>query len=178
MYQHTPTKTLLNNINFTNVATRIFFVIFVLANISCASGTSSSEQTSPQLDSIDALPDKDSVNVTLEALPSESESILVDANKQVETKQGERLLRGEVIENKIGCTVDATCYLLIIEQNTEQEIMIIYGTGRAVRCLNTSGTANGLRISEGTLVEILAAESENGTYSLCNSQDYYIKELR
>jgi len=87
-------------------------------------------------------------------------------------------IQGTVLENNLGCRVDARCYLRVL--SNEQEIFVVYHYGEWPSCLNEDAANQGEKLREGDEVEIYGQYSKLGdmrSISTCNSKDYYIKKI-
>ena len=88
----------------------------------------------------------------------------------------EKVIRGLVVENNLGCRVDALCYLRLL--SNDQEILVVYHYGEWPPCLNEEAADQGEQLKEGEQVEVLGKVIGDGRVSTCDSPDYYIRKLR
>ncbi|GMR10656.1 MAG: hypothetical protein BMS9Abin28_1477 [Anaerolineae bacterium] len=87
----------------------------------------------------------------------------------------ERIVRGVVTENDLGCRVDSVC-LLHIRVNSEVAV-VVYHYGEWPPCLNDKAASAGMLLQEGDEVEAFAKVIEGGELTTCDSEDYYVKKL-
>ena len=90
------------------------------------------------------------------------------------TAEDERLVRGVVRGNQLGCTV-ASCFLRLI--STGGDVLVTYHLGENPRCLNQGAADVGLEIKEGDVVEAFGKVTGHNAISTCDSNDYYIRKL-
>ena len=84
-------------------------------------------------------------------------------------------VRGVVLENDHGCEVDGWC-LFRLDAGGEQ-VMVVYHFGWTPPCLNQGAgdVASGLEL--GDRVEVFGRVNEEGTFSTCGSDAYYVQIL-
>ena len=88
----------------------------------------------------------------------------------------EVVLRGLVTENRLGCYADASCSLFILVNG--RKIVVIYEWGGEVERCKNRASDQGFEIQEGDEVEVLGKVTHTGNISTCDSEDYYIRNLR
>ena len=86
----------------------------------------------------------------------------------------ERIVRGTVIENNLGCTRDLHCYLRVM--SSEQELRVVYHAGRGSPCLNTGVIQRAMQLKAGDAVEVFGKVVGSSELSTCESQAYYIEQ--
>ncbi|GMR10989.1 MAG: hypothetical protein BMS9Abin28_1813 [Anaerolineae bacterium] len=88
----------------------------------------------------------------------------------------EVVIRGFVTENRLGCRADASCSLFILVNGRKIKVAYEWG-GEVEPCKNTASD-QGFEIQEGDEVEVFGRVTPTGRVSTCDSEDYYIRNLR
>lgn len=127
----------------------------------------------------------------MQSIPNEPQSTFIPERAQTSTSQvtptspptggdptmnEEKVVRGLVFENNLGCERDILCYLSL--RFNGEVIGVIYHHGMWPPCMNTEAARQGLELERGEEVEVFGKVVDNtGTLSTCDSSDYYIRKL-
>lgn len=84
-------------------------------------------------------------------------------------------IRGVVVENNLGCTLDVACFLRV--EANDSVVTVVYHYGEWPPCQNEAATEFGLRVGVGANVEIFGRLESDGSFSTCDSPYYYIRSL-
>ena len=89
----------------------------------------------------------------------------------------EVVVQGQVIENDLGCEIDAASALRV--RTNGHESVVVYHYGEWPPCPNEPAIRAGLMIEAGDTIEAFGIVGEEGGYlSTCDSAEYYIKILQ
>jgi uncharacterized RDD family membrane protein YckC len=103
-------------------------------------------------------------------------------NNQSSTTTGtsdEAIIRGLVLENNLGCEMDAECYLTVSSEK-DGPMRVIYHYGEMPPCTNTKIIPEAMKLKVGDKVEVLGnytIDSRIKSLSTCNSKNYYIRTI-
>ncbi len=99
--------------------------------------------------------------------------------RAVPPMNNEEIVGGRVIENNLGCEMNAACYLRLLVDG--DEIRIVYHYGEWPRCNNSETAREAIKIGVAAEVEVLGRWTEldgDRFLSTCDSPDYYIRVIK
>ena len=82
---------------------------------------------------------------------------------------------GTVLENDHSCEVDVACFLRI--QTGDEQFILVYHYGEWPPCTNVPAIRAGSEVEAGDQIEVFGRVDGEGTYSTCDSDEYYIPAL-
>lgn len=105
-------------------------------------------------------------------LPSAPASTQLTTGEEVKTQ-------GVVKANNQGCEIDADCFIVLKEPETDKEIRVIYQPGWTV-CADRDvlPNSNPYTIQVGDEVEVYGKVTSENFISICESSAYYIRRLK